>query len=63
MAFTLANSSGSVLWVSHIPVWSIRDASADSLVYPLFVFWGLKEKLHRGESCAVRLIVQIEAQR
>ena len=40
MSFTLANNSDSVLWVSHIPVWSIRDVSADSLVYPLSVFWG-----------------------
>jgi len=40
VSFTLANDSDSVLWVSHIPVWSIRDVSADSLVYPLFVFWG-----------------------
>jgi hypothetical protein len=39
VAFTLTNNSDSVFWVSHLPVWSIRDVAADSLVYPLFVYW------------------------
>jgi len=39
VSFTLTNASDSVLWVPHIPVWSIRDVAADSLIYPFFVFW------------------------
>lgn len=39
VAFTLTNASDSVLWMPHLPVWSIHDVSADSLVYPLFVYW------------------------
>ena len=39
VAFTLANNSDSVLWMNRMPVWSIRDVSADSLIYPLYVYW------------------------
>ena len=39
VAFTLANDRDSTIWMPHDPVWSIWDTSADTLIYPYYVFW------------------------
>jgi hypothetical protein len=37
--FTLSNGLDSTIYFTHLPVWSIWDDAADTLVFPLFVFW------------------------
>jgi hypothetical protein len=37
--FTLANGRDSTIWMPHDPVWSIWDATADTLIYPYYVLW------------------------
>lgn len=37
--FTLMNGSDSTIYMPHSPVWSVWDASADTLVFPALVLW------------------------
>jgi hypothetical protein len=37
--FTLTNNTDSTIYMPYSPVWSVWDASADTLVYPYLVFW------------------------
>ena len=37
--FTLTNNTDSTIQMPHSPVWSVWDASGDTLVYPALVFW------------------------
>lgn len=39
VAFTLYNGRDSTIYMPHDPVWTIWDASADTLVFPSAVFW------------------------
>ncbi len=37
--FTLTNNRDSTIYMPHSPVWSVWDASGDTLVYPASVWW------------------------
>lgn len=39
VSFTLTNDLDSAIYMPHLPVWSVWDAGADSVVYPQDVFW------------------------
>jgi len=39
VSFTLYNGRDSTIYMPHDPVWSVWDASADTLIYPQFVLW------------------------
>jgi hypothetical protein len=39
VSFTLTNNLDSTIYMPHSPVWSIWDATGDTLVYPSTVFW------------------------
>lgn len=39
VSFTLTNNRDSTIYMPHSPVWSIWDATGDTLVYPASVFW------------------------
>ena len=39
VCFTITNNSDSLLWISNLPGWTVWDASADTLIYPLYVLW------------------------
>ncbi|MGD9140454.1 MAG: hypothetical protein PVJ42_02835 [bacterium] len=39
VSFTLANGLDSAIHMPHVPVWSVWDTGADSVVYPQDVFW------------------------
>ncbi len=39
VAFTLYNGRDSTIYMPHDPVWSVWDATADTLVFPSTVFW------------------------
>jgi len=39
VSFTLTNDRDSTIYMPHSPVWVVYDLSADTLVFPLNVFW------------------------
>ncbi len=41
VCFTITNNSDSTVWINNLPGWSVWDASADTLILPLYVFWAM----------------------
>lgn len=39
VSFTLSNGLDSTIYMPHSPVWSVWDATADTLIFPGSVFW------------------------
>ena len=41
VCFTITNNSDSTLWISNMPGWSVWEAAADTLIFPLYVLWAM----------------------